>query len=231
MTVSVDVVLPVYNGERTCERAALSAVSQEGDVAVRLWCIDDASRDSSPEILRSLSQKHPQIHLTVNPENRGVAASRNLGASLGSAEFIAFLDHDDEWLPDKLQSQLDAFAEDEKAQYVTCLHQNILDTGATRPHWCRPEWLREPMHQLLPSTLMLRRSLWDTIGGFDPKYRAGADDVDWFARARSSRIHNTIVNRLLVRRFIHDRNLSANPQTSPDLLKAVRDRLNKGQAL
>ncbi len=102
----VTVIMPAYNAAQFIEAAIRSVIAQ----TVTDWellVIDDGSRDDTCKIVEALSAQDSRVQLLRNAHNMGVANTRNRGLSLCRGEFAAFLDSDDNWLPDKLQKQLD----------------------------------------------------------------------------------------------------------------------------
>lgn len=112
----VDVVIPVYNGQETITAALNSVLIGQGGWVRRIIVVDDGSRDETAAIIRSLHS--PLIELVSTP-NQGVARARNLGIEKASAEWIAFLDADDLWMPGKLEAQLRS-AKEAGAGFVCC---------------------------------------------------------------------------------------------------------------
>lgn len=109
---SIDVIIPVYNGEKFIERAISSILSQTY-LPTRILVIDDGSIDGTADILRKiktdLDQKDgPKIEL-LKGNHLGPSAARNIGIKEVSADYVAFLDADDEWLPNKLEKQINLF--------------------------------------------------------------------------------------------------------------------------
>lgn len=103
MSYQVSVIIPVYNGARLLRRSIESVLRQTRPVA-EILVIDDGSTDRTCEIVRSYGAP---VRL-ISQQNAGAAAARNHGAREATAEWLAFLDHDDEWLPNKLELQLGA---------------------------------------------------------------------------------------------------------------------------
>jgi len=99
----VDVVLPVYNGKETIRKALTSVFAQQGDWVNRILVIDDGSCDDTAKLVQDLG--NPLIQIVSTP-NQGVAKARNLGIEKSTADWIAFLDADDVWMPNKLVEQL-----------------------------------------------------------------------------------------------------------------------------
>jgi glycosyltransferase involved in cell wall biosynthesis len=100
----VSVVLPTFNRGYCLERAIRSVLGQTYP-DWELIVVDDGSTDDTQAVLESF--KDPRIRVFRHSVNRGVAAARNTGLAAARGEFIAFLDSDDEWRPDKLTKQLD----------------------------------------------------------------------------------------------------------------------------
>ncbi len=100
--VQVSTLIPVYNGEEYIADAVDSVLAQR-DVKVEIIVIDDGSTDRTPEILRQYGDK---IRV-LRQKNGGHVNARNNGSKLAKGEWLAFLDADDAWLPDKLAKQLE----------------------------------------------------------------------------------------------------------------------------
>ena len=109
--LAVTVIIPAFNAAKTLLEAVSSVLAQS---ITELEClvIDDGSKDDTLSIAESLASSDSRVRVLCHPnhENRGVAASRNLGLDEAKGEFIAFLDADDAWLPHKLAAQLDVLA-------------------------------------------------------------------------------------------------------------------------
>lgn len=108
----VSVVIPVYNAERFVERAIVSALDQEEVKEVVV--VDDGYQDDAYEICQQLAKQHNRIKLLTHPnhENKGAATSRNLGILNTTCDYIAFLDADDYFLPERFRFAKTAFAAD-----------------------------------------------------------------------------------------------------------------------
>lgn len=106
---NVSVIMPNYNGEKFLSLAIDSVLSQ----TIKDWeliIIDDCSIDNSFKIIDYYLQLDRRICLLKNDVNKGVAFSRNRGIQYASGRYIAFLDSDDIWLPNKLENQLKVFS-------------------------------------------------------------------------------------------------------------------------
>ena len=101
----VSIIMPAYNCEKYIEAAIRSVIAQTYS-AWELFVIDDGSADSTCLIAAEMEQKDPRVKLIRNPVNMGTARTRNRGLDLSTGEYVAFLDSDDMWHPDKLRLQI-----------------------------------------------------------------------------------------------------------------------------
>jgi teichuronic acid biosynthesis glycosyltransferase TuaG len=123
----VSVIMPAYNAGRFLADAIVSVQAQTV-TDWELFVIDDGSSDDSRQIAAEFARKDPRIRLVINEENLGVARSRNRGIGMSKGQYIAFLDSDDIWYPQKLQKQLEKMtAEDAGIGY--CSYGIIGQTG------------------------------------------------------------------------------------------------------
>ncbi|MFY3768922.1 UDP-Glc:alpha-D-GlcNAc-diphosphoundecaprenol beta-1,3-glucosyltransferase WfgD [Providencia manganoxydans] len=103
MKATVSIIMPAYNAEKTIETSISSVLNQTFTDFI-LYVIDDASTDNTKSIILNFSDS--RIIYLKNECNKGVAISRNKGIELSNSKYIAFLDSDDLWLPEKLQKQI-----------------------------------------------------------------------------------------------------------------------------
>ncbi len=102
----VSIITPSYNSAKFIGKTIDSFISQ----TYKNWemiIIDDCSTDSSAEFIKTYEEKDSRIKLVQLKENSGAAVARNIGIQLAQGRFIAFLDSDDSWLPEKLERQID----------------------------------------------------------------------------------------------------------------------------
>ena len=101
----VSVITPVYNSALYLEETVRSVLGQTW-TDFELLLVDDGSSDDSPEIIGTLAREDGRIRALALPENRGAAEARNLGIRQARGRYLAFVDSDDVWYPDKLDRQL-----------------------------------------------------------------------------------------------------------------------------
>ena len=106
LEVPVSVIIPCFNSEKTILKS-LESVKAQSVKVFEIICIDDCSKDNTVECIRKYSQQNPQLNLKIfiNEVNRGPSYSRNLGWDKANGKYIAFLDADDVWHPEKIAIQ------------------------------------------------------------------------------------------------------------------------------
>jgi len=199
----LSVVLPVFNGASFLD-AAIDSVLAQTRRADEVIAVDDGSTDDS----RAILARYPAVRV-VSQANAGCAAGRNAGAALASGDAVAFVDQDDIQFLERFARQIDALEGDPRLSFVVCAQRNFLSETMMRPPaWCDPRILVAPQHGFGANTLMLRREVLARVGPFDPE-KVPIDDSDWLLRALDSGERYLHLDEALVRRRIHDANLSA----------------------
>ncbi|REJ92397.1 MAG: glycosyltransferase family 2 protein [Planctomycetota bacterium] len=155
----ISAVIPACNAESCLARAIESVFSQTHPVS-EIIVVDDGSRDATSDIVRSFGDP---VRL-VRQSNAGPSAARNHGIRLARSEWIALLDADDAWLPEKLERQLPYLAETGVGAVHcptdTCLAECEYEGELT----FEMLWT----HNMIgTSTVLLRKSAWEDVGGFD----------------------------------------------------------------
>jgi glycosyltransferase involved in cell wall biosynthesis len=187
MAPSVTVVIPTHD-RRDLLLRALRSVLRQRDVDFDVVVVDDGSTDGTSETIEA--EADPRVRMLRHEVSLGVASARNTGATAASGEWIALLDDDDLWSPDKLALQLTA-AQGAGSSWVyggvveIDLDGRVL-RGGPPPS---PESLLSvlPRKNLMPagcSNVMVRASELSQVGGFDPKLRHLADWDLWLRLAK-----------------------------------------------
>lgn len=217
----VSVIIPVYNGARFL-RAALESVFAQTYRPIEVIVVDDGSADDSGVI----AQSFPEVRY-VRQQNAGVAAARNNAIQIARGEFLAFLDQDDLWTPEKLKVQVDHLLNNPELGYTLTQLQFFLEPGTTLPPWFRKELLTTVHPGWVLGTLVVRRTVFDQVGDFATAYSA-ANDSDWFFRAKAAEIPMVVVPELLLRKRIHEANDSGRAkEILSELLKVVKTSLDR----
>ena len=224
----VSVVIPTRNRAGLL-RAAIVSVLAQSFQDFEIVVIDDASDDDTPSVIAGLADD-TRISYFRHAKNLGEAASRNAGLAHARGEYIAFLDDDDTWLPEKLAAQveiLDRSPERIGAVY-TAYDRVDIKTGATLstvPAEKRGDIygdLREQNWVGCPSAVMVRRVCFDKVGLFDKQIKFGVDYDMWIRISRHYEFE--VIDRPLVRYSVHARRLSTDTGT---ILRGKQNQLEK----
>ena len=211
---SVAAVIPVYNGAAFVADAIESVLAQTRPVAECI-VVDDGSTDATADVVGRFGAP---VRL-IRQANAGVATARNRGAAaVSDARYVAFLDADDAWTPEKLGRQLAAAAGLDRPGLVLCDLELFDDaTGAALGRAAMRPGPRTLLDMVLfegvetvscSSTALLERSLFDELGGFDPQLSQSAD-WDFLARALLAGPVVSVAEPL-VRYRVHGANMSRN---------------------
>lgn len=148
----VSVVMAAYNAEKFLEQAICSVIGQTL-TDWELYVIDDHSSDATYAIAQKWQQKDSRVHALTNAQNQGVSRTRNRGIDLARGQYIAFLDADDVWYPEKLERQIGKFT-DTNIGAVYCTYDIIGEDGQrVRPQYRVPKTVC--YEQLLKENVML----------------------------------------------------------------------------
>jgi glycosyltransferase involved in cell wall biosynthesis len=199
----ISVIVPVHNGVRFLGDALASIFAQDFR-PIEVIVVDDGSTDGCCAI----AQSYPQVQY-VYQQTQGSAVARNRGLAICKGEFIAFLDSDDLWLPNKLSIQAAYLAMHPEVGCVSGKMKNCLDPGVTCPPWIDPCTLLQSFNAIQLGTILARRSLFGAVGEFNPVYSQG-QDLEWFIRVKESGIPVRSHAETVLLRRIHESNISHN---------------------
>ena len=101
----VSVITPVYNAEKYIDRT-LGSVFAQTYKDIEIVLVDDLSKDRSAEIIKNYQETHPEIVYFLQPKNMGAGHARNKALELARGQYVAFLDADDVWKPEKIEKQV-----------------------------------------------------------------------------------------------------------------------------
>lgn len=217
--VEVSAIIPTYNRRDLVLRAIDCVLAQTRPVA-QVIVVDDGSTDGTREALAA--RYGDRIEYVWQP-NAGVSAARNRGLSLARGRYLALLDSDDEWLPAKTQRQVEWLEARPDYGMVLCDVLRVNADGSAIDRFRRREQLPEDGHvlrwvlrnpALAPVSAMLRRAVYEQVGGFDASLRT-AEDLDFHLRvARHFPIG--VIDEPLARAIRGHDGLSSLPQTYDD---------------
>jgi len=215
----VSVIIPVCNGEKYLSEAIDSVLFQSYR-PIEVFVVDDGSTDGS----RDIAEAYPEVTYLYQT-NAGPASARNRGIQAAKGEYIAFIDADDIWMPEKLTLQMVAFATDPDLDIVTGYVDQFLSPELDFPGETQYKIPSAALPGYVPTAVLVTRDVFDVIGLFHEEYHVG-ETISWFSTALDSGLNIKVLPDIIARRRIHGENISIQHQKKKKsaILKILKNR-------
>lgn len=211
----VTVIIPTLNAS-TYLRQALDSVCAGTVRPLEIIVVDGGSTDGTKRVAASCESVR-----WIDDATPGYGAALNRGIREAGGELVAFLEADDIWLPQKLESQLAHFVAHPACRVCFGGVRYLIEPGHAVPPGFRGENLSHDLRAPLLSAALMKKTVFDEVGLFDSSFRSGAD-MDWIARAKDLGVEFEYVPELIVRKRIHDHNVSSQIDLShTDIMRAL----------
>src|SRR5712691_1680422 len=203
----VSVVIPTHNRAEFL-RSAITSVLNQTFQDFEIVIIDDASKDHTQEVIASFNDA--RIKIIYNQVNKGDAGARNIGIMNSSCKYIAFLDDDDEWLPEKLKIQTYLLDNSPPEIGGVCTGQFTIEKVSGRIlSVCNPETNDLSKENFIAtSSVLLRRDCFEKHGLFDESMPTSSDHDMWIRI--SKKFFFKIIGIPLVNYYTHKNRLTFN---------------------
>lgn len=204
---TVSVIIPTHNRAASILRAVESVLQQSYE-NIELIVVDDGSEDQTSAIL----QGHSGVQIISWDVRRGVSVARNKGVAASTGEWIAFLDSDDEWMPAKLEKQLD-LASRERVPLVHGEEIWIRNGRRVNPKKKHRKYGGDIFERCLklclisPSAVLIRRDVFEETGGFDEDFPV-CEDYDLWLKITSLHRVGFVADPVLIKYGGHSDQLS-----------------------
>lgn len=220
----ISVVIPAYNASRYIDESIASVLAQTVDPQ-EIIVINDGSTDDTLDRLRNYADRIK----VYSQENQGLAKTLNVAIGQATAEFIAFLDSDDLWEANKLARQLEFMQE--HPNYDACFThlQQFISPDLPPDVQAGIDCPIGPQAGYVKITLLIRRSVFEQVGLFDPTLTIG-DFVEWFSRAKHVGLQYGILPDVLAHRRIHRSSLGAQTQHHHEYARVMKAHLDRRRA-
>jgi glycosyltransferase involved in cell wall biosynthesis len=207
MRESVSIITPMYNAEKTIEMTIDSVFSQTYS-KWELLVVDDQSTDRSVDRVIPYTERDSRVKILQMPKNSGVASARNYGMKNARGRYVAFLDSDDWWKPEKLEVQLQIIKE-KKAGLVYSSYFRVDEAGCEKivpvPEHLDYEQLLKS-NQIACLTVLIDT---DKTGTFEMEQIRHEDYAAWLTLARKA-VDMVGINTPLAYYRVMDKSLSGN---------------------
>lgn len=179
------IIVPVFNRPKELARAIKSILIQSYS-NFELIIIDDCSQDGTVDVAIEFSKVDDRVKVYKNAVNSGACISRNNGINISGNEYLAFLDSDDEWLPDYLMEMKDLIElhPDYGAYYsdIGLIDHDGSIVPSPTPYGIEgdiSQTIFQKMYLCTPSTLIVRQEIAKKVGGFDINFTKGCNDDEF----------------------------------------------------
>jgi glycosyltransferase involved in cell wall biosynthesis len=220
----ISCVVPVFNAERYLGKALDSILAQTYR-PIEIVAVDDGSADGSAQVLASYGDRVRRFHQA----NAGPATAYNRGVAEARGAYIAFLDADDLWYPEKLALQMARFGEQPAPDVcLTYLQDFLSDELGAEAIALGALARRGPVVGYSVITLLTPARVFERVGPFDTALDRRFQ-ADWFARARDLGVSFEVLPDVLVSRRLHRSNLSrrGHADIRDDFLTVVKRSLDR----
>jgi glycosyltransferase involved in cell wall biosynthesis len=202
----VSVIIPTWERGQWLGRALASVLAQT-EVDLEIIVVDDGSTtDLAERVVKECADSRVQ-YLRL-PQHRGVAAARNAGLQKASAKYIAFLDDDDEWLPEKLDIQLSTIEKCDMSVGGVFTARYSIDVRTQRVSTTRFATPFTPGGQnvVTTSSVLVKKECLDRVGTFDEDFEAASDFDMWIRVGLLFTLK--YIDKPLVKYYVHSDSLS-----------------------
>lgn len=235
MLPKISVVMSVYNSDRYL-RESIESILAQTFTDFEFVILDDASSDSSWNIITEYANRDRRVRLFKNEENIGLTKSLNKGLKLARGEFIARQDADDVSLPERLQKQVELLDKSQEVVLVSC-NIDLIDAQGdyieTQQRTCDrdliPWYLLFYNHLAGHSQVMYRQKPVEDLGGYAENYRYSQDYELWSRLVKVGEI--AILPDVLLQQRRHDKSISAAKQLEQSTYSLSQARHNIKQLL
>jgi glycosyltransferase involved in cell wall biosynthesis len=220
--LAVSVVIPAWNAERYLPDA-LASVAAQSLPASEVLVVDDGSTD----LTTALAESFGGPIRVLRQSHAGAAAARNLGVREARSEWVAFLDADDFWLPDRLAWQAATLRAEPTLDVLYGCVQQFYSPDLGWPDTAAHEEAAAVQPGIFPGTCLLRKRAFEQVGEFDTTLQSGVF-IDWHTRALDSGLRVRTIDEVLLRRRIHHTDAAARGrQAQPDYVRNLKDALDR----
>ncbi|MFA6086660.1 glycosyltransferase family 2 protein [Mucilaginibacter sp.] len=179
--MNISVIIPLYNSEDTIIQAINSILKQTYETQLEIIIVNDGSKDNSLQVVTDFCRDLPNV-IIIDQANGGAQMARNAGLRIAKGDWIALLDADDCWLPNKLEKQFEILNDNIHIDFLGCNRNDEV----IKVLWSKKDKLskiefKDLLVKMYPqtSTVVFKRNVLNDVGLYDETLRYGEDGDYW----------------------------------------------------
>ncbi len=230
----ISVIIPCYNKESFISEALDSVLNQTHTKGIKeIIVIDDGSTDSSAALIKEKASLFAIIRYLYQ-HNSGVSSARNTGIENAEGDYIAFLDADDLWMPEKIKTQCEAL---EKYPDTGLFYSDLFQFGYKQKKMSPVKVISYHHNEknllfkfvakgapVIPSTVLVKKICFQTEGLFDTSFKKGGEDIDMWLRIARNYSFQHVQGYLIKKRQLKN-SLGENTYENAKGYKAALDKM------
>lgn len=192
----ISVIIPVYNAEKSIEKTLNSIKNQTCKGDFEIIIVNDGSTDESKNIIENFQFQNPEMIIKfINQENGGVSKARNTALKVAQGDFIALLDSDDEWLPEKTERQMKFLTNPKlNVDFITSLWNNekiVFPYSVDNQYELVEISLKKLLFKITgqTSTAIFKRKILENTGYFDENQKYSEDANFWMRISKNNKMY------------------------------------------
>ena len=228
----VSVVIPTHNRVELLPRA-IESVLKQTYADLEIIVVSDGSTDNTEEVVKKYTDSDSRVKYIGYSPARGGNVARNIGIEASQGEYVAFLDDDDEWLPEKLDRQIDLLEKDVNVGLVYTgvriiyVNENIEYNSMSKERGDLKKTILIDNCVGTTSTVVLRKSILKKSGMFDDKLKALQDFDLWIRIAQHSKVDVVSEPMINYYNYLGAKQVSAVTQKYIDAFKYINEKYEK----
>lgn len=226
----INVIIPVYNGEKYLGEA-LDSILLQSLQPCEIIVVDDGSTDGTPSVCKKYIDRIGEKLKYIRKEKGGAASARNTGILEAQGEYLAFLDSDDIWTEKRLEQGFEEIKKDMVCSMIFGLVEEFYSPDTDEAFRAKYKCSSASLKGMHPGTMLIRKDDFMRVGLFSEKYATG-EFIEWYGRASAEGLKYKIIDEVHMKRRIHYSNHGiTNKADNEDYAKIIKDILKKKRGI
>ncbi len=221
--ISISVIIPAYNSTvhlLTCLNSVIAQTYAVSEIII----IDDGSTNNTKQLVKSYKDERISYYYQ---ENKGIGGARNTGVKKAKGNYLAFIDHDDVWVPHKLQLQIERLLLDSSTDVVFSHISQFYSSEVNKEYKAKYLCPTRPSKGRHAGTMLIKKDDFLKVGFYDEQLGVG-ESIDWVGRLDDCLLRSAIIPEVLMYRRMHYNNFGIiSKQNRQDFAKVFAKRIKE----